>query len=446
MIDHGNNLDLKGSKNIFVLGLLQFSSFLTYLIFNVIDVGDSGTGLPILAFYLLLSVVLALLILRRSVTIQLHFILFILFVCWISLKVIVDLGDVGFLKSITIKTTGGILLFYLIGAFLGLVHQEFLHSSTRLYYGKILLIFYLCIVSWMIFKFSLRLRPDIFYLSGIDGSYQRSGNFLSISFVCLSYVFMRVMFGFIEFQKSLVKFVFWIWVYTSSTLIVLIASQLIGSNSATAVILGVYLITFVMSLLVTRKALFQSYFHQKLRLPLSKRFFGKLVYISFSLVLLLTPALIVVLSKFDIKNLRIFGFGEGTNTSINTRVEILMNTGLEQIGFAPLFGDFNVAYLTTGSEGRTLHSFFSYVVANLGLFGLTIVLFLFFLVFKVLFEGCKNKADFGLKSYFRNVTSLYSSFILLYLVFFANLATGVSWIVLWFTLGFVSRPIGSNKL
>ena len=177
--------------------------------------------------------------------------------------------------------------------------------------------------------------------------------------------------------------VLWLSVYSISTLVALTGSQLFGSNSATAVILGVYLVTLVMASLVVREGILVAYFRNQLALPWSKNLLSRLVLLisvtSLSVVILF--AFVIIMTGIDIGSTRMLGFGAGSNTSISSRFEILMEVGLTHVGYAPVFGDFNVAYLTTGNAGHTLHSFFPFIMANLGVVGLLITFILFAVVF-----------------------------------------------------------------
>ena len=237
---------------------------------------------------------------------------------------------------------------------------------------------------------------------------------------------------------------FWLGVYIASTLIALLGSQLFGSNSATAVILGVHLITLMMSLIVRRQEIRQSYLANKLALPWSKRLVKKIIVTTILGLLFFfgLMGLIIFWSSFDITSTRLFGFGDGSNSSIQSRIDILINEGADQLSYAPFFGNINVAYHTTGYAGNTLHSFFPYRVANLGLVGLFIIIMLFSGIFLNLYHEAKSHRSVSVCAYQGSMIAIYSSFILLYLIFFANLATGVSWPVLWFSVGFVSKPFG----
>lgn len=436
---------IKKTSLVMLLFILQSSMLLIYLNANIVNVGEFGAALSLLAGYIIFSALLFLVLwLKQTLYFRVHFFIFLLLMAWVSIRVAIDLGDIQYLKKITIATTGGMFLFYFGGALLRVGNQRSVDCVHTFYVHKILLLLFFLLMIWMLYNFSQRIRPDLFYLNDINGTYQRSGNFLSISFIVISSFYLNLVLKLIVQGASALSGFFWLNIYTFSTLMALIGSQLFGSNSATAVILGVYLITLVMALIISRKKIWLSYLKSKLALPWSKRL---LLHLTFKAIVGLglfigILALIISVTGFDITSLRLLGFGTGTNTSLFSRIDILIKTGANQIGYAPFLGNMNVAYLTTGNAGRTLHSFFPYVMANLGLVGLFIVLALFTSVLVQLFCECKLHNNFGLYDFQLNMIALYSIFILLYIIFFANLATGISWAVLWFTLGFVSKPFG----
>ncbi len=93
-------------------------------------------------------------------------------------------------------------------------------------------------------------------------------------------------------------------------------------------------------------------------------------------------------------------------------------------------------------QAKLCISFFPYVMANLGLVGLLAVLTLFTNVLLQLYRETKQAKYTGLYGYQLSMVALYSIFLFLYILFFANLSTGIEWPVLWFTLGFISKPLG----
>jgi hypothetical protein len=412
---------------------------------NVVNVGEPGVALPILAGYLALTVmVFVLLCVQRALYLRTHFFLFLILIAWISLRIVVDLDDVSELKDLIIGTTGGVLVFYLLGALLGITYQSVIMEVDKGGLIKLILLLFLGLVLWMGFNFLQRLHPRLFFLTGINGSYQREGNFLSISYIIVSFLYLLYSLKGIGRNLSRLNVFFWLSVYSISTLVALVGSQLFGSNSATAVMLGVYLITLVMSFLVFRRGIFSAYCRNKLYLPWSKKFLTRLILIITltSLGVIIVAIFVISMLDVDIYSTRLFGFGTGSNSSISSRIEILTEVGLTQIGYAPVFGDLNVAFLTTGDSGKTLHSFFPFILANLGLVGLLITLILFAAVFLQLYREIKYKPNSNFFFYERNMLAIYSSCILVYLIFFANLAVGAFWPVLWFMLGFISKPFG----
>lgn len=436
---------LKYSWQLKLLACLQLLAILIYLNANIVNVGGMGTALPLLAAYIGLSCLLiAMIWLQKTLYIRFHLLLFLLFIVWIAIRVVVDLGDVEYLKQITVATTGGMLLFYLLGAFLGVSYHSVFKQSSSLLVEKYFLIVFTLLIVWMLYNFSQRLHPRLFYLQDVDGSYQRPGNFLSISFITISFIYLHLVLKRIGQASGAIPTYFWLGLYSATTLMALVGSQLFGSNNATGVMLGVYLITLVMTLTVTKKHIWLNYLKQKISLPLSRRLVKQLVLMAILGLVLFVTLLVFVISvtEFDITSMRLLGFGSGSNNSLLTRIEILAETGANQLNYAPFFGNINVAYLTTGNAGRTIHSFFPFVMANLGVVGLIVVLALFFNVIMQLYRESNKAIEKSLSSYQSNMIGLYSLFILLYVLFFANLATGVSWVVLWFTLGFISKPFG----
>lgn len=438
---------LRYSKFIALLVLFHFSTLMVYLIANIVTVGEMmGTALPLLAFnFVLSSIIFFLISLQRKLYLRNHLFLFFLLMGWVAFRVSADLGDIYYLKQITIATTGGMVLFYFLGAFLGLSYNFLLGPSSKVGFSKLLLLLFSILIAWLLLEFSQRMHPDLFYLLGINGFYQRPGNFLSILFILFSFAYLLLILKSISQAYGGIRRIFWLLFYTFSTVMALVASQLFGSNSATGVIMGVYLITLVFALVSPIKKAWLNYLCGKISLPWSKRLLkqtfliGLLGIFSISLTLFF----LVHLTGFDISRTNLFGFGSGSNNSLVSRADILVETGALQLSYAPFFGNINVAYLTTGDAGRTLHSFFPYVIANLGLFGLIVVLSLFSSVFIQLYNQVKRKYSFtDLQEYIVKTIYIYSIFILTYVLFFANISTDISWPVLWFTLGFVSRPFG----
>ncbi|WP_020146554.1 hypothetical protein [Thioalkalivibrio sp. ALJ15] len=440
----GNN-DATSSSLMLALVFFHVAVLFLYLTLNIVNIGAGGVGLPVLAVYVTLSAaIVAKLWMRNQVYFRLHLVVFFALVAWVALRVWADVGDVERLKAITIATTGGMLLFYLMGAALRESYQRLLVADKARWMVVLLLAFVAILLVWVAVEFAGRLHTRLFLLTGIEGGYQRPGNFLSITFIVFSFLF--VLRALVELGSCLrrgLELSWWVF-YLSGTLLSLAMSQVMGSNSATAVIAGVSLITLATALVAPRRRLLRAYIHGQLALPWSRRllvrFGGGLV--AAGVVTAVALGVLVVVTELDVRGLRVLGFGSGSATSLMSRLDIMLEHGVAQLSYAPWFGNMNVAYLTTGNAGSTLHSFLPYVMANLGLVGLMLVLVLYLMVFAQLHRESRARPTGGAMAFRSSVIAIYSILILLYLFLFANLATGVSWVVLWFALGFISRPFG----
>lgn len=425
-----------------VLIAAQLTAILVYLNENIVNVGEIGAALPLLAAYFCLSgIIFIFLWFRKAIFFRLHFFVFLFFIAWIALRVAIDLGDLEYLKAITIATTGGILLFYLAGAFFNMAYVRLEENPEKKAVHIFIIIIYLLLTIYLFFNLLSRSRDDIFFIDDFDGDYQRSGNFISISFVVVSVIFSSLLSSWTGVNKDKIKIFFWFVIYTLIAKMLLLGSQLIGSNSATAVIIGIYILTVISVMLMKNRKLKRLHTEGLIAFPFSKNLMKLLIFfVVIGIALLVTLIYIFIqVTNFDIANIRLLGFGSGSNTSLTSRFDILIQTGVDQMSHAPLLGDMNVAYIITGNSGATLHSFFLYIFANLGLVGLIVVLAFFMLIFQQLLRICKFEFRRD-GSFIRALTILYFMAILMFFLLFANLAVGVTWIVIWFMVGFISQP------
>lgn len=369
------------------------------------------------------------------------FVFFVL-ILWVALRYFWEKDDLADLMGVTVGTTGGILLFYLTGLVLRACLCVGL-ADFRVGFLFLVVFYFLFVVSITMYLLT-QVRGDIFYIDTASGDYQRPGNFMSISFLIFSYVY--VLDGVSSYLKgsSLVRNFALAAIYTASVIALLLSAQAIGSNSATAVILCVYVVSSSFTLSLRRNKLRSLFFWEKV----SGFEFVKLLWeISKGLVLVglfivVGGAVLGLISNFDIMSTRVFNFGEGGNSSIDSRMDILWRTGVEQISYAPIFGSVDVAYHVTGDAGETLHNFLPDVWASLGVVGLLMVMLLFSVILCHLYRSAtrlrKNKV---LAGFLNRATSFYFILLILFIFLFANISVGFSWAVLWFLLGFVQSPL-----
>lgn len=423
--------------NFKLVSIIQIIFFILYLTFNILNVGEMGTALSFLAIFIVLAgIELFTQIIQVKICIKKHFIFLLLFVVWLSVRVIVDLNDLEHLKQIIIATTGGILLFFLIGTFIkSAIEKIFLFKKPQIIL-EILLLFILACVLVIFTSLRLRLvRSDIFYIQDVHGSYQRPGNFLTILFMILSFIYSMLLSY--EYTKKIGSILLYSLIYSSAMFFSLISSQLFGSNAATANILAIYLITIVLAIISSNKKFRLMYIQKKLRFPNSKKLVMKIIKVSIFIIVVFALIGFAMIKKtgFDLTKTRAFGFGSGENTSVTSRFNILKETGIAQMSYAPLLGNVNVAYLTTGNAGRTLHNLIPNIIAELGLVGLLIFSLLLISIFRILLKNIRNKNN-SLEGFQKNMTNYWLFFVLIFLFLYANISVGKSWSVMWFFLGF----------
>jgi len=426
----------KTNFNQFVV-LTQIVLLMVYLSLNILNVGGAGTGLPLLAGFVTLACGALLFdIARRRSAVHVHFFVFLLFVAWLTFRVVVDLQDAERLKQLTVATTSGVLVFFLIGTFARRALDKIVFAE-KCVWAKVLLILVLLVnvYIFLVFKERLMDRDDIIYMEAIEGGYQRPGSFMIMLFIMSSLIYLGIAAH--GHTRNLTKLLFWLAVYTWVMVLNLMASQMMGSNAATACILVMYLMTAVVSVLFVNKVFRKQYLDNLLNLPFSMYGFNRILkYSVLALLFGICAALVVIkVTGFDLQKTRIFGFGAGENTSVNSRLEILVESAADQMGHSPFFGNLDVARLTTGDAGLTLHSFIPNVIAELGLVGLLIVVLLFVLVMVKLINLMRRcvKNEFG---FMQASLSFWAFLIFIFLFLYANLAVGKEWSVMWFFLGF----------
>lgn len=442
--DSMNRIVIQKPNILHIVSLIQVLLLFFYLALNIINIGESGgAALPLLAAFFLLSLVVFFIqAMTKTIVIHTYLLFFLLFILWLALRVVIDLSDIQYLKEITIGTTGGIMLFFIIGTLSKPAIDIISKTKESLFGIKIVLLGFLAISLLILYDFKARLleRVDIFYIEGVDGGYQRPGNFLIMIFIIASFSYLSTIIH--KNTKKKFSLLIWIIVYSMGFSNILVSSQMIGSNAATVNIVAIYLITIVLSLLSFNKKIRLAFFNDKVSSLFSKRLISILFKYSFItiMVIFIIAFLVIQVTGFDLSRTRILGFGTGKTNSIDSRSNIFKETGVDQLSYSPIFGDINVSKVVTGDTGLFLHNFLPNIMAELGLFGLLIVIIIFFLVFLNLIENIKNnsKDAVGLQNF---IVNIWFFFTLLFLFIYANIAVSKSWIVIWFYIGFAVKAI-----
>ena len=416
--------------------------FIVYLTRNVAAIGSGGTLNILLGLIFFLAICFfGSSIFKGTVFVRLELFAIILFLIWFFYRVQTDTRDSELLWSLSFGTTGGLITFYFLGIIiagcLGIEPASRSISTAKLVFALLTACF---IYLWL--DFLPRIRADIFYLDNIKGEYQRSGNFLSIMFILYSFCFITLFTNRSLLWRSLQQLPM-LLLYAIVSCSVVLLCQLIGSNSATGMTLGVSLITALIVIawpqLNSKVSGEKGQVIEDANLPLVLlRIIVFLFWCAY--VLTLSLMLLELATGLSPLNLNLFNFGAGGIPSLTNRLQLFDYSGLQQLSYAPIFGNFRVGEILTGEIGRHIHSFFPNIFSKLGGLGLLIMISI------VIITGCRQILDLhagstSSSSYKEKAQSGFKLFGFLYVLFFANLSTDVSWSVFWFSLGFMGQAI-----
>ena len=431
----------------FTLFFIMISSLLVYLFTNIKLIGEGSPALAVLGFSVVIGAFLLLLeiVLKKSIYIKKSFLFLILFFVYFILNITLSRPDD--LKALLLSTTGGIILFYILGSLVSTnllyIKEKILNSNQFLnifnFFYTVLSIIFLVLFLDTFMTLAENVREDLFLISDLNGMYQRPGAFLTISFFI--YSFTTAFFLFVnKYTKKgkLVNFMSFVLfgLYCLLTIGGMILSQMIGSNNTLVNLGGLLFATTIFYIFInfTKSENLLS----KIKLNIKKIFFSKLafklfgsIFVSLFIVFVLLVGLINYFD-IDLDRFRIFGFGSGDMSSISSRLALLNNFFI-QFDYNPIFGNMAVDILTTG-EGSYAHSFILSLLSHLGIIG-------FILFFIYLFVAIKEKLNNHNNLFVNNLLSLYSLVVFAGIFAIASFGTFITWIPLWFLLGLIFPPI-----
>jgi len=179
----------------FILFFMMLSSLLVYLFTNIKLIGEGSPALSVLAFSVLLGGFLIVLeiLLKQNVYIKKSFLFLILFFTYFIVNV--TLNRPNDLIALLLATTGGIILFYILGSLVStnflyikekvLNSNQFLNMFNFFYITFAILLLVLFLGTFM--TLVTNVREDLFLIDDLNGIYQRPGAFLVISFFLFVY-------------------------------------------------------------------------------------------------------------------------------------------------------------------------------------------------------------------------------------------------------------------
>lgn len=437
------------------LNLLSLMILDYYLKTNIYAAVNGGVNLEFLAVFVGLT---GLLFLWRSYWGLLIFVrrsTFVLLIFWgyLLLRIGVDIGEMERIRAFTIGTDGGILLFYTIGTLAASVILQGAQWGDRNKQSVQLLphqaISYMLLSTlfllYIFFELSNRLREDIYLIQNVGDEYQRSGNYLVISYLVLIAVYIQLILfgrGMNVFPRRMLVLLTATGIVIVNTVISLMTAQFVGSNNATVVIAGLGLIVFTVQIAVGHRSVLKAL---SIRSLTFRRFaFGRLsLRLAFLVMVGLIVSAICTLSvalffDIDLSMTRLGGFGSGEISSISSRIELFKSFFI-QFSYSPVFGNMNVDCLTTGC-GAYVHSSLAYLLTHTGLIGF--LLYTCFLAlsfkerFKVRYVRGQGELVVG------NIVNTFSALTFLFVLFISILATSIFWPVLWFSMGLLISGIG----
>ena len=445
-----------------ILGFIVLVLFDFYLKTNISGLNEGSESLSVLVLSVFIGCVLFAwkIISSSSLFVKRSTGFLVLFFAYFVLRIIIDIGSLEQLKSYTVATSGGVIFFYSMGLLISLLLNQLTlaRNSTSQRYLKIFtggafvyLIFSFTTMFYVFSELAMRLRDDLFLIADLDGTYQRAGNFLTISFLVNTTVYMRVIALNQQCKNGIYRFLkyFIFLIYLSYTGLAVVVAQMIGSNNATVTILGLSVVFLITLLLIMPKKI-KSYLNHH-ELSIKKIILGRIGRRAVFLLVISIVALFVLIMSianllgFDLLSTRLMGFGAGESSSINSRLDLLGNF-IIQFSDSPFLGNMNVAVETTGNSGSYVHSFMLSSLTHLGVLGSTLLLVYLGLAYKEIFSraGKITLSNFLLPD---NVYALYSLITISFLLLIATAATFITWSVAWFAMGlfFVAIRFEKNK-
>ena len=443
-----------------ILSFIAFILFNNYLFVNIQGIGNTHHIGSLAMGVLFLSIIIfMLLIFWQTITskhfyIRKSFLIIILYFVYFTLSIIVDIDSVEELRQLTIATTAGVIFFYVIGAMIGIllfrIKTITLQSKLCAKVLFIMFVIYLLSHTYFIFStftgFSENVRLDRFLLSDAGSYYQRPGNFLIISSMILSLLYIStLLLGLLNFKNSfrlrLLRIVCFS-LYAINLLMAMLIAQLMGSNNALICISGMLILIIVFHIFLLRPSIKMILNEQTIKLKniVAGRIFTKIFnsiiigVISFAAILIFA----IVYMEIDLSMFRITGFGTGEVSSVNSRAEILSSFP-EQFFHSflnPFFGNMQVHILT---DNLFVHSFLLSVLTHLGIVGFIIIVYYYYLAIKELFQQ-----DI-IPNVYTNGIKIYKLLLFLGIFLVANSAVFLNWPPLWFLMGILFIPISFGK-
>jgi hypothetical protein len=369
------------------------------------------------------------------------FILVIVFVIWASIKTVIDSMNIEEVKSITTGSEAGILYYMMIGIMTSKSVMELNDyiDKKNINYKKLIL---MLIILWGVFYFNYKnfivllgdVRPDIFLLEDQHGYYQRFANYVIIQTIICGYLIALHT----NINKGLgpLLFFFGIISFILSSFVLVVTSQLVGSNAAFGFIVGyLFILLFFVYFNKLKLLKYGVCAHEFKSNEFNIVVVKHAILFIFFITTLIAFAInyLVDAGSLNLDLFRVTGFGKSEVSSINSRLNIISENFITHLMYSPFFGNTQVDELTTG-KGTYIHSTLS-IITHLGLFG-------FILFISSVLKVYGNIGSFKLKvkklSFTNKAKILFNKVIFFYVLIFGFMIAFYTWAPLWFIIGFYS--------
>jgi hypothetical protein len=349
---------------------------------------------------------------------------FVLFICFFTFRSLIDL-DPHQASELLIGTTGGILLFYILGAYVSIC----IASLTKLddknctrWVGFIYLSISIFIfITYAMFVYLLGSEAEVLDLFiNADGSYQRKGTLLTLLYIIYSSLFLLLR------ACSLPWKGIYITLFIFNTLLFIFYSQLVRSNSGFVTILLISLAVIYLKLMSIKRKI----------IPFSFLFYIFIllifmaIYFDFYSIYGIDFYSIYGID-FYLSHLRIFGYGDFEFSSVSSRVDFLSYIP-SQIEHGIFFGDLN-SDTKAGVPGSYPHSLIFHSLTHIGLAGFVLVLIIVFslLIRNGLFSVRRAINLYNSSGWITKLHFVHTLPVVIVAVFFQSM----TWAPFWFVLG-----------
>jgi hypothetical protein len=418
-----------------------------FFLFANIKVTNAGVGYGylLIAFGCLIVVALFRRDPFRSIALRPSAAALLAFMAYFFVRLMIDVGDPDRLKALTVGTSGGVVFALLLGISVSLFMCGLYESQVKTHWRLFAVVLFLIVctsLSLDTYRAHIaNVRADIFLVAD-NSSYQRPGNFVIMLGLIASTLLAQSM----ELPKrgklQNIAAVVAVGMYFALLLVLLITSQLIGSNTGLVVtaFVGVGTLSWIWRPRLKKWKYHALFLGNKLTvLSLIRKSARKLianVIIAAGVTAALGVTLLSVM-HLNLEEFRIVGYSSGTigGHSLESRIRILRSNFLTQFAYAPLFGNLNADSLTTGA-GTYAHSLIS-MLSHLGIVGS-----LLFVIYLVAICREQFRGNVHIARYYGSLDmTLLRAIMAVVIVGFALVGTFFTWMPLWFSLGFLFPPI-----